>query len=225
MTILQETANYMNWTYYINGIFDPGSSTDSSYLVIYNPALLSNVSALILSSDKRTLANYIGWKVVASSADLLTDKWVLDNLQTWEPLSGKRRARNRWESCIQEIRSYFDLGVSALYAQNTSREEKEQQTSLVLQIMTHIQESFIESLKINFWMDDEAKLQAINKTQKMTAYVAYPKELLNDTILNNHYNTASVSLNRTYFGNILALRKFRTTAMYSYAGLPESKEE
>ena len=214
MTELQETANYMNWTYYMNGIFEPNWFLDTYYFAVNNPALLSNISTLILSSDKRTLANYIGWRVVASSVALLTDKWVSDNFQTWEPLTGRRRVGSRWESCVRVVKKYFALGVSALYAQNTSREEKEQQTSLVFQIMNHIQKSFIESLETSFWMDDEAKLQAINKTQKMTAHVGYPFELLNDTVLNDYYDIAPVSRNWTYFINILILRKFQSTAMY-----------
>ena len=201
MTDLQNTANYINWTYYINGIFEPDRPKDNYHFRVVNAALLSNVSALILSSDKRTLANYIGWRVVVSSPDLGTDV----------------RVGSRWKSCIQEIRSYFDLGVSALYAQNTSREAKEQQTSLVLQIMNHIQESFVEKLTTSSWMDEETRLRAINKTRKITAHVGYPDELLNDTILNDYYNVASVSHNWTYFKNILNLRKFQTTAMYSNA--------
>ena len=214
MTELQDTANYINWTYYMNGVFEPNWFLDTYYFAVHNPALLSNVSALILSSDKRTLANYIGWRIVASSAALLTDKWVSDNLHTWEPLTGRIRVGSRWESCIRTVKKYFALGVSALYAQNTKREEKEQQTNLVLKVMNHIQESFVESLATSFWMDDEAKLQAINKTRKMAGHVGYPSELLNDTILNDYYDIAPVSRNWTYFINILILRKFQTTAMY-----------
>ena len=198
----------------MNATFKPVWFSDTYRFDVKNPSLLSNVSALISSLDKRTLANYIGWRVVASSAALLTDKWVSDILPTWEPLSGRIRVGSRWEACIRQVRNYFDLGVSALYAQITKREEKEEQTSLVLKIMNHIQESFVESLGTSLWMDDEAKLQAINKTRKMTAHVGYPIELLNDTILNDYYNIASVSRYWTYFFNILMLQKFETTAMY-----------
>ena len=203
MTKLQKTANYINWTYYMNSIFEPHCFTATDLFVVRNPALLSNVSALISSSDKRTLANYIGWKVIASSHNLLTYLSI-------------RSRSSRWEDCIPLVKYFFGLGVSALYVQNTKREEKEE-TSLVFQIMNRIQESFIETLTTSFWMDDEAKLQAINKTWKITGHVGYPNELLNDTILNDYYDIASVSRNRTYFANILSLRKFKTTTMYSNA--------
>ena len=209
MTELQEMANYINWTYYINAIFEPDWSTDIDDFRVNNPVLLSNVSALILSSDKRTLANYIGWTVVATSKNLLTDV----------------RVRSRWEYCIAVVKNYFGLGVSALYVQNTTREEKKQQTSLVLQIMNYIQKSFIESLETSFWMDDEAKLQAINKTRKITAHVGYPSELLNDTVLNDYYDIASVFRKLPYLFNILILRQFYVTAMYSKAGERRIKGE
>ena len=193
----------------MNAIFEPDWSTDIDDFRISNPVLLSNVSVLILSSDKRVLANYIGWRVVATSRNLLTDI----------------RVRSRWEYCIRVVKNYFGLGVSALYVQNTKREEKKQQISLVFQIMNHIQESFVESLKTSFWMDDETKLQAINKTRKMAGHVGYPSELLNDTVLNDYYDIATVSRKLPYLYNILILRKFHMTAMYSKAGERRIKGE
>lgn len=210
LTMIQEEAPHINWTHYLNGAFAPYIYIpDNAFMVVKNPVLLSNVSQLVSSLDKRTLANYIGWRVILESTSILSEKWAIMGRRVWKKLDDRPKMTDKWKYCVSVIKEYFDLGISSLYVQNLSGGE-DSQTRLVKKIVTYIKEAFLNTLETNTWMDDATKKEAINKTHKMTLHVGYPSELLNETAINDFYETVEISRNWTFFKNMLVLRRFDT---------------
>lgn len=63
----------------------------------------------------------------------------------------------------------------------------------MIEMIHNIQEQFIEILKKVDWMDDITRKHALEKAKVMEAHIAYPDELLNDTIIDNYYQNVGVS--------------------------------
>ena len=212
--MLQEDAPFMNWTHYLNGVFAPHIYVpDTVYLVVENPILLVNTSDLVSSVDKRTLANYIGWRVILESTSILSEKWAMMGRRVWKELDGRPKLRNKWKYCVSVVKKYFDLGISSVYVTSLHGGD-DSQTRLVKKIVGYIKEAFLDTLETNTWMDDTTKKEAINKTSKMTLHVGYPVELLNDTAINEFYEIVEVSRNWTFFSNMLLLRRFHVDRKY-----------
>ena len=214
LTMIQDHADHMNWTEYLNGVFAPYIYIpDNAWIIVKNPPLLANVSDLVSSLDKRTLANYVGWRVILESTSILSQKWALMGRKVWKELDGRPKLRNKWKYCVSVVKKYFDLGVSALYVQNLPGGE-DQQSRLVKKIVNYIKDAFLDTLETNTWMDDDTKKEAINKTSKMRLHVGYPNELLNETAVNDIYEIVHLSRNYTFFTNMLITRRFHTDRKY-----------
>lgn len=214
LSMIQDLAPFINWTHYLNGVFHPYIYIpDNAYMIIKNPSFVSNISALIDSTDKRTVANYVGWRVILASTSILSEKWALMGRKVWKQLDGRHKLRNRWTYCVSVVKKFFDLGTSALYVQNLPGGE-DNQSRLVRQIVTAIKKSFVDSLRTNTWMDEKTREEAINKTSKMKLHVGYPLELLNDTAINEFYDMLTLSQNFTFFENSLLLRRFKMDKKY-----------
>ena len=212
--MIQELAPFMNWTHYLNGAFHPYIFIpENAYMIVKNPAFLSNISSLIESTDPRIVSNYVGWRVILDSTSILSDKWALMGRKVWKQLDGREKLRNRWMYCVSVVKKFFDLGTSALYVQNLNGEE-DSQSKLVREIVKSIKDAFVDSLKSNTWMDTKTREEAINKTSKIKLHVGYPVELLNDTAINEFYSILSVSRNYSFFENALTLRRFRMDKKY-----------
>ena len=213
--LLQSRGNYVNWTYYLNGILPPnvGNISDQSFVIVANPKLLSEISSLVSSVDNRVLANYIGWRVVYASSPYLSDKWVRMFRSVKKMFDGGPKPRNRWQFCTWFLRHEFTFAASSLYLQNLPGGE-DQQTRLVEEIIHYLKSSFVHSLESNTWMDDDARNIAITKTKMMKAHVGYPDELLNDTIVNEFYTALYVSPELSFLGNVLSLKRFTMDLEY-----------
>ena len=212
--MIQELGPFMNWTYYLNGIFSPYIYVpDDAYMIVKNPNFLGNVSTLIQSKSPRLLSNYLGWRIILESTNILAEKWSLMARKLWINIDGRSKLRTKWKYCLSVVKKYFDLGTSALYVQNLNGDDDDQ-TKLVRELVISIKDAFLDTLRENTWMDNETKEEAINKTNQMKLHVGYPQELLNDTAVNNFYEMMEVSSNWTFFQNALLLRRFDIDRKY-----------
>lgn len=81
-----------------------------------------------------------------------------------------------------------------------------------IEIVENIQSSFIDLLHKVSWMDETTKQAAIEKAKALVAHIGYPKELTNNTKLEEYYNSLEMNENE-YLMNALRLNKFKTDKM------------
>lgn len=139
----------------------------------------------------RTLANFLGWRVVLESAALLSDKWLRMARRVGQHLDGRPQMKPRWSLCVSAVKKYFAIGTSALYVSNL---ENSGQIELAQELLSQVMTSFQRIVKSNDWMDESTKTQAIVKTEMMKSYVGFPAELHNQSAVQvttchsaNHY--------------------------------------
>lgn len=95
-----------------------------------------------------------------------------------------------------------------------SNKSKHQATEIV----ENIRGSFIEILHNVTWMDEKTNSAAIEKAKAIVAHVAFPEELMNDTILESFYESLEIK-DDEYLMNELRLNKFMTD--YAFQKLHE----
>lgn len=74
MTTLQETFPYVNWRDFISWNLNNAIHVNDNELVtVPDVNYLRQLELLLQTTPKRTIANYLGWRLVLFSADLLND--------------------------------------------------------------------------------------------------------------------------------------------------------
>lgn len=97
--------------------------------------------------------------------------------------------------------------VGALYVRKYFNDDKTKNHAI--EIVENIRSSFVEMLQKVSWMDEKTKNAAIDKATKLVAHIAYPKELTNNTKLEEHYGSLEMK-DDEYLMNALRLNKFKS---------------
>ena len=68
-----------SWTTYMQRVFDFGGDKvltieDSERVIIYDPNFYKNLSSVLTSTDERTLANYLGWRMASATMKYLSSE-------------------------------------------------------------------------------------------------------------------------------------------------------
>lgn len=110
-------------------------------------------------------------------------------------VTGRSTRSARWFECIKATTSMFNLAISAMYIREHFRDEKIKKD--VTTIFDEINSEFEKILLKNTWMDDLTKKEAMKKLKSMNVNVAYPNELLNNTLIEKYYE--KLQLNETHY--------------------------
>lgn len=100
---------------------------------------------------------------------------------------------------------YFSLPIAtaAMYVRQFLDEKSRK---IAINVAHKIHEEFIETLKRVSWMDDESRNAAIEKANAMKFHIGYPDELMNDTMLDEHYKDLELQSD-SYFQSMLNAQK------------------
>ena len=79
---------------------------------------------------------------------------------------------------------------------------------MVIVVVNYIRAEFKKMLDELEWMDPVTKAKALSKLEKITPNIAYPKEILDDKMIDEFYSGLEIK-NDSYLLNSLRLKKFR----------------
>ncbi|KRT83253.1 Peptidase, partial [Oryctes borbonicus] len=132
------------------------------------------------------LANYLLWRIINSSAKLVTEEVRERHFKFQSLMTGQITQIPRWKHCIDKVSERLDVAVGALYIRNYFPESAKK---AVDDIVIKVQNQFKEILRKVTWMDNTTKHNALKKLASMRRIVAYPSELHDDEKINEFYDT------------------------------------
>lgn len=98
---VQGNYSYINWLDYINTILPKAVNIDENEVIIISvPSYMSELGKLLEKTPKRTIANYMMWRITGFSSFFLTEELRKRQLQYSTVLSGKQEQEPRWKECI-----------------------------------------------------------------------------------------------------------------------------
>ena len=203
---------------YINGIniYEEGFVTEDEVINVPVPDYVTKVREHLAKVPDRVLANYIIWRNVKEVISLLNAEALQHDLEYDKVLTGKSQDLPRWEKCTKSVSGlgdpkdlYFLEGslsnaVGSLYARNYFKLEAKNKVDEMVEL---IRAEFSKMLDELDWMDSETKEKAHTKLEKMASYMAYPKELLDNDLLNEYYAGLDLKAD-SYLKNYLRLKLF-----------------
>lgn len=194
--------NVINWEKYLQycmpvEVFDrlvKGKLTDFQ-LIVTQPVYFEKLNALLTSTDKKTLVNYILWRLIRRKT-LLLDQRFWDADQKFKAVFvGRKAIPNRWKLCV-DVAKEVEMASGALYIRKYfSVKDKQEAHDMIV----NLKEAFKAIVYELDWMDDVTRNRAIEKADYMTDLVGYPDFALNDTTLDNYYKNLSFNPQSSFF--------------------------
>lgn len=203
------------WLVYMNTILAPHHVlTENERVIVDVPDYFPKLVDLLAKTPKRTLANYLMWRVSSASVGYLNEAARNLQLKYSAVLTGTTERKPRWEECTDLVSGSFGNAVGAMYVREYFEEAARQSMNEMVKDIRSVFSEIIDELE---WMDDETRLRAKGKSDSMTTHIAYPDELLDDKKLIDLYENLTLdstdylrnALNLTVFGTNYAFKKLR----------------
>jgi putative endopeptidase len=167
---LDETMPQFDWDAYLAefGIPEIGS------VVLYMKDYLGELDGIIRSTELDTWKTYLSWRVLGSSATLLTEQLDKENFEFFgKTLSGTEEQQEMWRRGTALVSGNLGEVVGKVYvARHFPPEAKERMETLVANLIN----AYEKSIKELDWMSDATKAEALRKLSKFTPKVGYPDE-------------------------------------------------
>ncbi|GAV04661.1 hypothetical protein RvY_14913-2 [Ramazzottius varieornatus] len=207
MTLAQlqnQTGSGFDWLKYVTTIVPPDLKppvTAQEEVVVSEPAFFNKLFDLINhNTSKRTVANYLGWRVMLSVVWDLDTRFREIYNKYRNVLYGTSVEKSRWRSCTALVGSYFDLAVGKLYVDRTFRNGSREKAE---EMITDISTAFLDILlNETDWMDSEAKVFAREKALAISRKIGYPDMIYNNTAMAQHFN-GTMANETEHFQNVL----------------------
>lgn len=114
------------------------------------------------------------------------------------------KTTTRSKKCLELVQNHIELNLNSNWLRHYfARKNKKIESKIV----ESIKETFKTILENASWLDVVSKAAALMKLEKMTSFVGYPEEIIDDETLKKHFERVSVNESQL-FENMLQLNKF-----------------
>lgn len=91
----------MEWLPFINNMLPSGLVVNESEIIAVTvPTFFDKLGGVLESTPKRTIANYLIWRVAYYASGYMTNEQRQRKLQYLGAISGQQNEEPRWKECI-----------------------------------------------------------------------------------------------------------------------------
>ena len=199
-----------SWVDYVNKIIGGSRIPDDEVVIVKNPEYFKKLSAIMKSTDARTVSNYLMWRAVRSKMKDLNHEASLlkDRFDEFE--IGTISAPPRWKRCAKEAgfqnnkEDSLHVIASSMYVKEYFKSDAKAE---MLEMIANIKSAFKKVIQEVRWMDPLTKLKALNKLHAMRNFIAYPDELPDEDTVTKHHSGLEIE-EGDFFGNKLRINRW-----------------
>jgi putative endopeptidase len=161
--------------------------------------------------DLKTL---VRWNTFNSATNQLTTDIEKNNWEFYSKyLRGQKEQRPADERALAVVNGTVGEALGQLYVDEKFPPEAKEKAEKMIANVIDAYKARIQNLD---WMGDETKTKAIEKLNKFTVKIGYPNKW-------EDYSKMEVSIDKTYFENMVAVNKWATDKNYEDIGEPVDK--
>uniref|UniRef100_A0A672U093 Phosphate regulating endopeptidase X-linked n=1 Tax=Strigops habroptila TaxID=2489341 RepID=A0A672U093_STRHB len=205
------TLDGFDWLGYIKKVIDTRLYPElkdigpSENVIVRVPQYFKDLFRILENERKKTLANYLVWRMVYSRLFNLSRRFQYRWLEFARVIHGTTTLLPQWDKCVDLVENALPYVVGKMFVNAHFQEDKKE---MMEELTEGIRWAFIDMLeKENDWMDSETKKKAYEKAKAVMAKVGYPQFIMNDTYINEDIKTLKFT-ESDYFGNVLQTRKY-----------------
>jgi membrane metallo-endopeptidase-like protein 1 len=197
-----------SWTTYVQDLFDlPNVNFKieaTEKVIIMDVNYYANLTKVLGSADNKVIANYLGWRVVETSLQILNDKARSIEEDVYKAMHGTVQAPAIWKMCVHKTKKLFKHAVSSMYVMVYFKPEAKNEINIMI---NYIRDAFNDILDDIEWLDEDTKESARLKLNFMDQVVGYSDEILEQDKIDGVYEDIEVTKDE-YFGNTIRLVDF-----------------
>ncbi|BFZ23775.1 hypothetical protein BsWGS_26814 [Bradybaena similaris] len=205
LTDLPISNSVIDWRQFVVSVLQKAGVhiTVSERILVECPTRVWELMALVNSTDKKTLANFMLLNFVFSFVNQLGDKYKSDFMRDKDTLDGYHVSASlaRYKFCVHETLMARGHAVASVYIKQFHDASK----TPILEVTKEIKTSFKESLKDIDWMNDKGKTIIGKKIDNMTIVIGYPP-VLNESFYADRYYSSYTFDEKAFFNNSKAVR-------------------
>ncbi|KAL9596977.1 MAG: hypothetical protein Q9219_005446 [cf. Caloplaca sp. 3 TL-2023] len=203
-------------------------------IIVGSPSYVKALATELESASTETLRAYLVWKVVQAYYDRVDDEAIVPLKRFNNQLQGKDPdvSEDRWRTCVRAMDRGLGWILSKFFIEESFSPEAK---AFGDQIIYDIKDQFVQKLRATEWMSKDVRAVAIEKglwvknlpVHRIVQKIGYPTKspnLLDSSAIQNYYEPVNIS-NATYFGNTLAIAKFKSHQEWSKLGKPTNRDE
>ncbi|KAL3861454.1 hypothetical protein ACJMK2_007488, partial [Sinanodonta woodiana] len=196
-------AIQFNWLEYLQRIVDLGDNNvtlhENEYVVLMTPGYYTQLFNLLNKYSKRTIANYVVWRVMMNRLNNLPKRFTQEYFKYYQVAYGNEMEAARWKRCTRYVMDTFGMLIGRLFVKehfdNHSKNE-------VKEMIENIRSTFIDNVDKLDWMDNQTKMVAKEKAKAIIDLIGYPDYIMEDETLESMY--ANITMDpKKYFENVL----------------------
>jgi neprilysin len=219
---LQKEYPYVDWLTYINDILPKEVQIkDDEVIIVSVKSFFKDLEQILRDTPKRTMANYVMWRITEASSLFLTENLRKRQLKYSTEVSGAQDLEPRWKECVDITTSSLPISVAALYIRQFFREDSKKAAIEMVQNIREVFENILETVE---WMDEITRAQALDKVKAIATHIGYPDELTDNKKLEDYYEGLEIDSNK-YLESILRLNKFAMNKMFLKLREPVNKTD
>jgi len=171
-------------------------------VIVREPSFFEGFGKVWAETPLETLKLWAAYHLITARAGYLSDKVVQTNFDFYgRTLSGTPEVRERWKRAVSCVEGALGEAVGELYVSKYFPPENKVAMD---QLVTNLLDAYRESISALDWMGPHTIEQALEKLDKFTPKIGYPKkwrdystlEIFNDDLLGNVRRAAEWETNR-----------------------------
>ena len=208
---LKTMSPNVNWDLYYNTI----GLTATGEINAAQKKFISGLSNLFNDVSIDDWKIYLKWKIINGASSYLTSDFEKESFAFYGGvLSGQKEMRPRWKRVLGTTDGALGEALGQLYVEKYFPPAAKER---MIKLVDNLKTAFEGRIKNVDWMTDTTKQKAIEKLNAITVKVGYPDKW-------KDYSKLDITPN-SYFGNVIATRKFNFEDGISKIGKPYDKAQ
>jgi len=159
-------------------------STFKQSRAMYDVHYLIDLSRLLAKTDRRVIANYLGWRVVESFGFLIGGSAFVEIQQNFYSTESKEGTKLIKKQCLEPITKSLPYLMARIYL---DKHLPLQARKNARKIVESVKQSFLQSMATKTWIDD-SKEELLQRVKSVQVNIGYPDWILDDKNLVNQYS-------------------------------------
>lgn len=163
----REASNF-NWVTY----YQESGMQNTKEVIVQQPSYFAAFNKLIKKVSLDDWKTYLTWKLLNSSARLLSHDFVKLRFGFYgTTLRGTEKMRPRWKRAVMSTNNLVGEVVGKVYVNKHFKPEAKVR---MVKLVKNLQKSYEQRIKNLDWMSPETKKEALAKLSKFVAKIGYP---------------------------------------------------
>lgn len=188
--------------------------TKADSVLVSNPSFIKTANSLFSAVPLETWKAYLQWAVIKSTADMLSNAFVMRSFQFNQVLTGQKEITPRWQRMSGLVDNNLGELLGQLYVEKYFTAAAKER---MLTMVKNVQQTFADRIQRLDWMTDVTKKKALEKLNAIVNKIGFPDkwETYDGVVINRN----------NLIGNLASVNAFEYNKMVNRMGKPVDKKE